>query len=67
MDNGQRIEMQERAIELLARALTSDPKGQALLIRVAKVDALEAMNILPIPAPDSYPVGGHESAQPEDL
>ena len=55
MDSGQRIEMQERVIELLARALTSDPKLRQVFIRVAKVDALESMNILPIPVPDSDP------------
>ena len=66
MDNGQRIEMQERAIELLAMGLSHDPEIQQRLIRVAKVEAMEAMNILPCPVPDSYPVNGH-APQPEDL
>lgn len=44
MDTWQRIEMQERVIELLARALSrGDEALEEKLIRVAKVEALEAM------------------------
>ena len=63
MDSGRKIEMQERMIELLAKALTPDPENQRRLIRVAEA---EAMEILPCPVPDSYPVNGH-TPQPEDL
>jgi len=45
MDAAQRIEMQERTIELLARALSHDEELKKKLIRVAKIEALEAMGI----------------------
>ena len=39
MDSGHQIEMQERMIELLAKALTPDPENQRRLIRVAEAEA----------------------------
>jgi hypothetical protein len=44
MNTGERIEMQERAIRILSMALASEPEQQALIIRVAKLQAIEDMN-----------------------
>ncbi len=44
MDQAQRVEVQERAIRILSMALASDPEQQALIIRVAKLQAIEDMN-----------------------
>lgn len=52
MRDAQRIEMQERALAVLAKRISSNPRMQERLIQVAKVDALEAMDILP---PVVYP------------
>lgn len=52
MRDAQRIEMQERALTVLARRISNNPRIQERLIQVAKVDALEAMQILP---PIVYP------------
>jgi hypothetical protein len=44
MDHEQRVEVQERAIRILSMALASEPEQQALIIRIAKLQAIEDMN-----------------------
>jgi hypothetical protein len=69
MDTGRRIELQERVIAILARAISPDQDTQSGLIENAKKQALQEMGAQPerIPVPNSYPVGGHEAVQREDL
>lgn len=47
MDHLQRIEMLERALEVMAAKLSWKSKDRSRLIEVAKVQAMEEMFILP--------------------
>lgn len=48
MDDKQRIEMLERALEIMACPLATDAINRERLIRVAKVQALEDMLLSPV-------------------
>lgn len=45
MNSGQRIEMLERAVEILAARLFKDPANRERVMKQAKLKALEAMNL----------------------